>query len=1476
MTKKVADVYPLTPLQHGMLYHTLVAPDSGVYVEQICCRLQGKLDIDVFEQTWQLLAARHTVLRTALVWRGVKEPCQVVGQRVKVPLRQQDWQEFDAIEQQHRLAAYLEEDHRQGFVLNKAPLVHLMLIRLAAQDYYFIFSFHHILMDGWSLTILFKEMFALYQAGCQGQQLELPPSYPYRNYIAWLQQQDSAAAQHYWRNALKGFLAPTPLPLTEDITPLPEMDYDERTLSLSTVETSGLIACARQHRLTLNTLTQAAWALLLNHYSGESDIVFGITVSGRPTSLTGIESMVGLFINTLPLRVKVDGKTTILSWLQDLQHQQAEMRQYEYSSLVEVQGWSEVPRGLPLFESILVFENIPIDTSMRQWRGELEIVEAKSFARTNYPITLAIIPDDKLLFKMEYNCRRFDTVAIDRTLTRLHTLLVAIAANPLQRIEEIPLIDSMEWQKLVVEWSGDNNIVKTDRCLHSLFEEQVSRTPNEIALICESEQLSYQELNARANQLAHHLRSKGITPDSLVGVCLERSIEMIVALLGILKAGGAYVPIDPGYPRERMAFMFEDANTKIILTQQRLRTGIASLGATIICLDSDWQEIATHSRENLDSINQPDNLAYVIYTSGSTGRPKASMISHASIASYAKTAMAAYQLKPGDRVLQFASISFDTSAEEIYPCLITGATLVLRTAAMLDSIDQFLNRCLIWGITVLDLPTAYWHELTLALNGKRQLPASLRLVIIGGEAALPDYLAQWQQKVGAQVRLVNTYGPTEATIVTTMQQLAPVTETKEQWKNVPIGCAIRGASVYLLNQNLQPVPVGVVGELHISGVGLARGYLNRPDITAEKFIPNPYSSQAGARLYRTGDLARYLEDGSIEYLGRTDHQVKLRGYRIELAEIESVLRQHNSVQECIVIAREDSIGDKRLVAYIVVVNAEQFTVSEMRQYLKQYLPEYMIPAAIVIMERLSLTPNGKLDRKALPAPDTALVERTPFVEPETELERKISAIWQEVLQIDQVGLHDNFFDLGGHSLQIIKVNSRLRDLLNRDLSFVELFQYPTVSTLAKHLSESQQQHKEKASKDRPERKKDTGKYPEIAIIGMAGSFPGAKDITQFWQNLRDGVESITFFSDEELAAAGIDKDLIKNPNYIKARGVIDDIELFDANFFGFNPREAEITDPQHRIFLERTWEALETAGYDSTTYAGRIGIFAGMLISSYLLQLYSNHEALGSYGKFQIAVGNDKDYLTTRVSYKLNLKGPSLNVQTACSTSLVAVHMACQSLINDECDIALAGGIAINVPQKIGYLYEEGGIASPDGHCRAFDSDAKGTNVGDGVGVVVLKRLTDAIADGDTIHAVIKGSAVNNDGAAKVGYAAPSVEGQAEVISLALAMAGVDAESISYVEAHGTATPMGDPIEVTALTKAFRTSTNATGFCALGSVKTNIGHLDAAAGVAGLIKTVLSLKEQMLPASLNFHQPNPNIDFANSPFYVNNRLKPWP
>ncbi len=1045
-------IYPLSPMQEGMLFHTLYAPDSGIYFVQSVFTLCGNLQVLAWEQAWRRVVEIHPILRTFFIWKNRPHPLQVVCKSVDLPWHIYDWRSLSEAEQKEGLETFLQTERERGFELDKVPLMCGTIIRLTDNAYQFVWSFHHLLMDGWCLPIVLKQAWTFYEAFDRGENLYLDAPPPYRNYIAWLRQQDSEAAQKFWRSQLAGFTAPTPLMVDKSVGDSSKQQdtYDEQGINLSAQLTEALSSLARQHHLTLNILMQGAWALLLSRYSGESDVVFGATVSGRPPALSGVESMVGLFINTLPVRVQISAETELLYWLKQLQVSQVEREQYSYSPLVEIQGQSDVTRNLPLFNSIVVFENYPVDSSLLESQEGIEIKNIGGFEKTNYPLTVGVVPGDELSIQISYDANRFDNDTVSRMLGHLQTLLSGMVAHPSGRVGELPLLTLKEKQQLLADWNNTWAEYPQNKCIHQLFEKQVELTPDAVAVIFEQEQITYRELNVRANQLAHYLQTLGVKPEVLVGICAERSLEMIIGLLGILKAGGAYVPLDPAYPKERLAFMLEDSSVPVLLTQQKLVEKLPPNSARVICLDSDWEEISFHSQDNPLSEVQPENLAYIIYTSGSTGKPKGVLIEHKSLVNYTTVAIAEYQIEKSDRILQFSSISFDVSAEEIYTSLASGATLVLRTDTMVDSFEGFLQKCQNWEISVMALPTAYWHELTALLNPKTlALPSSLRLVILGGEKALPERLKTWFECVGQQVRLLNNYGPTEATIGATIYELlADDTALRE----LPIGRPLGNVCTYILDPNGQPVPIGVPGELHIGGAGLARGYLNRPELTTERFIRNPFSDSPTERLYKTGDQVRYLPNGNIEYLGRIDDQVKVRGFRIELGEIEAALSQHPSLLSVAVALREDIPGQKSLVAYIVTVQESAPTVSELRDFLKQQLPDYMIPNAFVSLPTLPITPNGKVDRRVLPAPDIkSLIQTLEFVAPQTPTEELVASIWKKVLGVEQASVNDNFFELGGHSLLATQVLSHLNSSLGLHLPLSKLFELPTVASLSSYI-----------------------------------------------------------------------------------------------------------------------------------------------------------------------------------------------------------------------------------------------------------------------------------------------------------------------------------------------------------------------------------------------------------------------------------------
>ncbi|MFC5412532.1 amino acid adenylation domain-containing protein [Larkinella bovis] len=994
----------------------------------------------------------------------------------------------------------------------------------------------------------------------------------------------------------------------------------------------------------------------------------------------------------------------------------------------------------------------------------------------------------------------------------------------------------------------------TDKTVLNWFEEQVRKYPGRTALVFENQQLSYQQLDEKSNQLAAYLRKKGAKAEVLVPICVYRSVEMIVGILGILKTGGAYVPIDPEYPAERIRYMLADLNSPMAVVDAQTTKIVTdcSHGLDLVCLNRDWETIAQELNEGVADNAAPDNLAYVIYTSGSTGRPKGVLIEHRNLTNFIRNQSMEFAIDETDAILQTSNYAFDPSVEQIFLALCNGARLVLIRKESLFNPDAVIR-------TLTEQQITHLHTTPSLL---RYIPAgayeNLKRVISAGETCPPELARAWRPFV----RFYNKYGPTETTISSIQYR---VTADLNPDVPVPIGTPIANTQVYILNEKGKPVPTGIAGEICIGGAGVARGYLHNEPLTLEKFMADPCSTIPGSRLYKTGDSGKYRADGTIEFIGRLDDQVKIRGHRVELSEVEVVLGSHEAVDQCVVVAQDDRNTGLRLVAY--VVTRKEIDTALIRNYLSDKLPEYMLPSLLVQLAALPVTANGKVDKKALVKPDVKRGSLSKlYVAPRSQTEKNIETVWAELLQLDKVGIEDNFFELGGNSLLAISTVTLLKRRFGYAIPVTKLYQQPTINGLAAWLGRD--------PKPKTARTKDAVETPAIAVVGMAGRFPGADSIPALWELLKNGRETTHFFTEEELDRS-IPPGLRNDPDYVKARGVINHADEFDPLFFGINPRLAELMDPQHRVFLEIAWEALEGAGYNPQQYAGSIGVFGGCRNNTYYYTNVLPHtERVERVGAFQVMTANEKDYVASRVAYSLNLRGPAVNVQSACSTSLLAIVQAVDSIRNGQCDMALAGGVAIAQPINSGYLYQEGAMLSNDGHCRPFSADAQGTVFSDGAGIVLLKGLEAARRDGDTIYAVIKGVGVNNDGGGKGSFTAPNAEGQAGAIAMALQDAQVDPSTISYVEAHGTATPIGDPIEIEGLKMAFGEQ-GTQPFCAIGSIKSNMGHLTTAAGVAGFIKTVLSLHYRQLPASIHYTAPNPAIDFSTSPFYVNTTFQEW-
>ncbi|QDS96167.1 Polyketide synthase PksJ [Roseimaritima multifibrata] len=995
--------------------------------------------------------------------------------------------------------------------------------------------------------------------------------------------------------------------------------------------------------------------------------------------------------------------------------------------------------------------------------------------------------------------------------------------------------------------------------LHQWIEQQSQANAEKTAVVCEQDSQSYASLSAWSNQIAGWLQTKGVGIGDRVGICCRRDVDLPATLVGILKSGASYVPLDPEYPVDRLKFMVKDADVKHVLGHQSHGDLIDQFDVDATMIDQQRDAIESADVYTEVHTDPRTDVAYVIYTSGSTGNPKGVLVPHLAVVNMLHSMISTPGFTADDRILATTTLSFDISVAEMFLPLVTGGSVAVvdrQTARDSERLVQAIQK---HHVTFMQATPAMWRMMVEAeFSGTSQMK-----FVTAGEPLPRDLIDPLLERCG---ELWNLYGPTETTVYSTASRILNSTD------RILIGKPIDNTHSYIVDDSDQLCDVETPGELLIGGLGVTMGYLNRDALNAEKFV-----TWNGESVFRTGDLAQITDDGQIDHLGRIDSQIKLNGHRIELGEIDAAMATDASVRIAATVLREDTPGDVRLVGYVLPADNQTPDVVALREELSKSLPDYMVPSSITVVDSFPYTPSGKLDRGAFPMPATKRPDiETPYIAPKSEQEKQLATIWSNVLQIDRIGTHDSFFDLGGNSIRATKVVSAARNQMGINVSIAEFFDRPTIDAFLASSAKSEEQKTLPTPAASRSRTNASGRF---AIVGMAARMPGAEDVNTFWQNLINERESITFFDTDELDPS-LDPRDTHSEHYVPARGILKDSDHFDARFFGMPPRTAEWTDPQQRVLLELAWTALEDAGmgnHSATATDDVIGIWAGTYATSYFIKnVLSNPERVREIGEFNAGLNNEKDYLATRIAHSLNLTGPAVSVSTACSTSLVALIEACKAIEGGLCDAAIAGGVSISHPQNSGHLHQTGSIFTPDGHCRPFDAFGAGTLFSDGAGLVVVKRLEDAIENNDRIYAVIRGFGINNDGSEKSSFGAPSIHGQSRAIAMAHASADVQAESIGYIEAHGTATPIGDPIEVTALREVFEAQTEQKQFCAIGSVKSNIGHTVAAAGVAGLIKTALSLHHECIPATLHFENPNPQIDFEDSPFFVCDRTIQWP
>lgn len=1475
------EFYSLTPAQQQLWVFENLEDKSNAYSIPMLYKINGKLDIDNLKKSLQFMVNRHSVLRSNFIVNE-EVPVQVVSNSMNLDTVVVDFTKVD--KKELKIERCIKEEVDEGFSLTEGKLIRSKIIKVDKDCNYLLLNIHHIIFDGWSQDIFMKELSQIYDSFVKGEDIELKSiKCWFGDYADYFNDKikNNLMDEHkkYWGEELKGELPFLEIQPDYSRTGIQKYVGTNKSIELNKESIEKLKEIGKKYGVTLYMSMISILAVFLYRYTGQEDLVIGTPMSCRTSK--DINDVIGYFVNMVPIRFKLNKGLSFEELLLEVKKtvlNAYEHQEYPFSKIVEDIKPTRNGNSSPIFQTTFAYQTVS-NTSL----GELTMEPIEiPYDKVKYDIDFSIIDncDDKLNIRIDYRTDLYKEETIDSMLVHFKQLVDSVVSNLNDSIDKLSILVEGEYERLIYGVNQSENDMPEEKCVHQLFEKQAEIYKDKIALEFEDKSVTYTELNERANKLANWIRSQGVKKDDPVILIFNKGIDAIVSMLAVMKSGGAYMPVNPSFPSKQISFMIENSGAKVALAEECFSDIIdAAFKGKTLYLDNknDIDILQSQNNENLNIDIDGDSLVNVLHTSGSTGNPKAVALPHKGIVRlvYQSNFL---RFNSEEVVMLTSSLNFDGATMEVWGTLCNGGKLIILKKETVLDINEMALIIKEKKVTSLIVVTQVLNRI---IEEHPEVLKGLHQIECGGEAVSKQHIKKALQycKPGT---MFNVYGPTENSYASTFYKIYDVDDNQ---LSIPIGIPVSNTQVYILDENLMPVPEGIVGDIYVSGTGLARGYFNNEELTEKNFIKNPFSKAPVSRMYKTGDRGRRLYDGNIEFVGRNDRQVKIRGYRIEIKAVENMLREYKLVEDCFVKVFKDDIFGGKMVAYIVphgdqyknvedsnVISMPQEEITKLREYLKNVLPEYMIPKFFIFISKFPLTVNGKIDSKAL-AEYKEITVSEDFKKPRNEIERKIFSIWEKVLKISKFGILDNFFDLGGHSLLLMRVNELIKKEIGIKLELMDLFKYPTIEQLAEYINSSKLEENDLNNDLIGEEKKkcDISKNDEVAIIGMSMRFPKANKLNEFWKNLREGTECISEISEDELEPFYFNENPELAKNLVKFGGFIDNAFDFDPKFFNMSEHEAMLMDPQQRLLIECVWDAIENAGYNLDEIKDAISLYVGGADSGYM----SNLPEDSIVDLFKLQLASSYEFLATNVSYKLNLKGESILLNTACSTSLVAVHLACQSLLSGQSDYALAGGVSLRIPQKTGYVYEPSFIMSPDGKCRAFDKDATGTVEGNGVGVVFLKRLSDAKRDGDPIYAVIKGSAINNDGRDKIGFTAPGYRGQVEVISSAIKSAGISAEDISYIETHGTGTKLGDPLEVSALKEVFEKYTDKKNFCAIGSVKTNIGHLNMAAGIAGLIKTVLALKNNEIPASLNFKTPNPEIDFDNSPFYVNNKLNKW-
>ncbi|OJT57690.1 non-ribosomal peptide synthetase [Bacillus altitudinis] len=1033
---QVQDMYYLSPMQEGMLFHTLHHQEKGFYVEQMDMNVKGTLRSDLLEKSMNIIVERYDIFRTVFLHEKVKRPIQVVLKNRPFQLDIVDIQDLSESEQLERIDRFKQKDQLRGFDLSKDLLMRASVFQTGPSSYRWVWSYHHILLDGWCFGLVVQELFAIYHALLHDIPYRLEPVKPYKEYIQWLEKQDKQASLEYWTQSLAGFEGQSTF--KEQRKQTNEHELGEIEWAMSKEETAALSELALQQNATLSSALQSAWSILLSRYQRSNDVLFGTVVSGRPSDLAGVDRMVGLFINVIPRRIQLTDQMTFRSLLSETQQQSLAAEPHQYIPIYDIQAKAGQQQ---LIDHIVVFENVPAAKKDEQESLlGFTVEDMNVYEKSNYDLNLLASPGEQLQLKLAFNQRAFDPAFVCKLKDQLTLLIKGAIKHPDQSVHTLTLVTKQEKQRMLEEWNAPE-LEHDQLYLTKWFEHNVRKQPNAVALSAGDHTMTYAELNEQANRLARHLQKNGVGHQTVTAILAERTPELIVSLLAVLKAGATYVPIDPDYPESRIQYMLKDSGATHLLTHSSFISQTRSLAFDGTYLFADDQEILLMSSENLPLEAGLDDTAYIMYTSGTTGQPKGIMTTHSNIARVVKNTNYLTILET-DTLLSLSNSVFDGFTFDVYGALLNGAKLVLPQKETILDMGKLTELIKGEHISVMFVPTALFH---LLVDEGTDWMRGVRKVLFGGERASVQHVRKAFDVMG-KGRLLNVYGPTESTVFATYYPIDEAIPLEAH--SIPIGKPLNQTGAYILSEHRQLQPIGMVGELCLSGKGLAKGYLNRPDLTKQVFIPHPFAS--GERLYRTGDLAYFREDGLIEYAGRVDDQVKIRGHRIELTEIEANLLMHPGVKQAVLLADHDETNHTRLLAYITCDDAWKGKLDDIKSRLKERLPAYMLPHELIELENLPLTPNGKVDKRQLPKPEAPQGNRRVKL-PANEVEQKLLVMWREVLEREDISTDDHFFELGGHSLKAMSLLSKVSKEFEVQVPIHLLFETPTIEALSRYI-----------------------------------------------------------------------------------------------------------------------------------------------------------------------------------------------------------------------------------------------------------------------------------------------------------------------------------------------------------------------------------------------------------------------------------------